>query len=66
MRAYRERDHEEAFGWILAGQCHDREARELLVRNAADVLQYVMEKYGDSTPQGRRSGAIRWLAGRIG
>ena len=46
VRAYHEGDHEEAFGWILAGQCHDREAREELVRHAPDVLHYVIEKYG--------------------
>ncbi len=46
VRAYWEGDHEEAFGWILAGQCHDREAREVLVRNAANVLDYVIKKYG--------------------
>lgn len=50
VRAYREGDHEEAFGWILAGQCHDREARELLVRNAPNVLDYVIKKYGSDAP----------------
>ncbi len=50
VRAYREGDHEEAFGWILAGQCHDREARERLVRNAANALDYVIKKYGAETP----------------
>ena len=46
IRAYREGDHEEAFGWILAGQCHDREARVALVRQAANVLGYVLKQYG--------------------
>ena len=50
IRAYREGDHEEAFGWILAGQCHDRQARVALVQQAPDVLSYVVEKYGPEVP----------------
>ena len=46
MAAYRKGDHEKAFGWILAGQCHDRQARETLIRNAPAVLSYLLEKYG--------------------
>lgn len=50
IRAYREGDHEEAFGWILAGQCHDRQARVALVQKAPDVLNYVLERYGPDVP----------------
>ena len=51
IRAYREGDHEEAFGWVLAGQCHDRQARVALVQNAARVLDYVLDKYGPEVPE---------------
>ena len=47
IEAYRKGDHEKAFGWILAGQCHNRQARELLIRNAPGVLSYLLEKYGE-------------------
>ncbi|MEE9181983.1 MAG: hypothetical protein V3U33_05390 [candidate division NC10 bacterium] len=50
IRAYHEGDHEEAVGWILAGQCHDRETRMALVRQAPNVLGYVLEKYGPQVP----------------
>ena len=46
IEAYQKGDHEKAFGWILAGQCHNRQARETLVRNAPIVLSYLLEKYG--------------------
>ncbi len=46
VRAYREGDHEKAFGWILAGQCHDGEARQALVRRAPQVMDYGMITYG--------------------
>jgi hypothetical protein len=47
IESYRKGDHEEAFGWILAGQCHDRQSRETLVRNAPRVLEYVLQQYGN-------------------
>ncbi len=47
IMAYRKGDHEGAFGWILAGQCHDRLARETLVKNAPKVMEYVLERYRD-------------------
>ncbi len=50
VRAYREGDHEEAFGWILAGQCSDREARVALVGQAPKVMDYVMHTYGPKVP----------------
>ena len=46
IAAHRKGDHEKAFGWILAGQCHDRQARETLIRNAPAVVSYWLEKYG--------------------
>ena len=46
IHAYRKGDHEKAFGWILAGQCHDRTARDTLVKNAPHVLKYLLEQYG--------------------
>lgn len=46
IKAYREGDHEEAFGWILAGKCKDREARFVLVQQAPTVMDYVMNTYG--------------------
>ena len=46
VHAYRTGDHEKAFGWILAGQCHDRKARETLIKNAPHVLKYLLEQYG--------------------
>ena len=46
IHAYRKGDHEKAFGWILAGQCHDRDARETLIKNAPHVLKYLLEQYG--------------------
>lgn len=46
IRAYRKGDHEKAFGWILAGQCHDQASRETLIKNAPHVLKYLLEQYG--------------------
>lgn len=50
IESYRKGDHEEALGWILAGQCHDRLARETLVKNAPKVLEYVLQEYGKEVP----------------
>ena len=50
IKSYRHGDHEEAFGWILAGQCHDRTARETLVRNAPKALEYLIDTYGKHVP----------------
>ena len=50
MESYRHGDHEEAFGCILAGECHDRQAREKLARHAPKVLEYVLAKYGQNVP----------------
>lgn len=47
IESYRKGDQEEALGWILAGQCHDRLARETLVKNAPMVLEYVLQQYGN-------------------
>ena len=46
IQAYRKGDHEKAFGWILAGQCHNRQARDTLIKNAPHVLKYLLEQYG--------------------
>jgi len=46
VTANREGDHEEALGWILAGQCQSRDARLTLVQKAPKVMQYVMDTYG--------------------
>ena len=51
IQAYRKGDHEKAFGWILAGQCHDRAARETLVKNAPHVLKYLLEQYGPNVSE---------------
>ncbi len=46
IESYHKGDQEEALGWILAGQCHNRLARETLVKHAPKVLEYVLLKYG--------------------
>ena len=48
INAFRKGDHEKAFGWILAGQCHNSQARLILVQNAPLVLEYLLKQYGDS------------------
>jgi len=45
IESYRKGDHEEALGWILAGQCHNRLSRETLVKHAPKVLEYVLQTY---------------------
>ena len=50
IESYRKGDQEEALGWILAGQCHDRLARETLVKHASKVLEYVLQQYGNEIP----------------
>lgn len=51
VQAYRKGDHEKAFGWILAGQCHDRAARETMIKSAPNVLEYLLEQYGPHVSQ---------------
>ena len=51
IESYRKGDQEEALGWILAGQCHDRLARETLVKHAPKVLEYVLKQYGNEKPR---------------
>ena len=51
IHAYRKGDHEKAFGWILAGQCHDRDARETLIKNAPHVLKYLLDQYGPNVSE---------------
>jgi len=51
IESYRKGDQEEALGWILAGQCHDRLARETLVKHAPRVLEYVLQQYGHMIPE---------------
>ncbi len=50
IESYRKGDHEEALGWILAGQCHDRLTREIIVKHAPKVLEYVLQQYGNEIP----------------
>ena len=50
INAFRKGDHEKAFGWILAGQCHDPQAQLALVQNAPLVLKYLLTRYGTNTP----------------
>jgi len=50
IRSYRAGDHEEAFGWIQASVCPDRELQQSMVRNAPVVLQYLLGRYGDQAP----------------
>ena len=50
VKAYRDGDHEEAFGWILAGQCQNREVRQTLVSRAPKVLEYLLKQYGAEVP----------------
>ena len=51
INAFRKGDHEKAFGWILAGQCHNSKTRLLLVQKAPLVLEYLLKQYGDSVPK---------------
>ena len=51
VESYRKGDQEEALGWVLAGQCHDRLARETIVENAPRVLEYVLREYGSKIPE---------------
>lgn len=50
IRAYRAGDHEEAFGWIQASVCPDRELQQAMVRNAPAVLRHLLGRYGDQVP----------------
>ncbi len=50
IESYRKGDQEEALGWILAGQCHNRLARETIVKHAPKVLEYVLQQYGNDDP----------------
>lgn len=48
--AYRAGDHEEAFGWIQASVCPDRELQQSMVRNAPAVLHHLLTRYGPFVP----------------
>lgn len=48
--AYRAGDHEEAFGWIQASVCPDRELQQSMVRNAPAVLHHLLGRYGVQVP----------------
>ncbi len=50
IKSYRKGDQEEALGWILAGQCHNRLAREIIVKNAPKILEYLLLQYGSMVP----------------
>ena len=50
VNSYRKGDHEEAFGWILGGYCHDRSTRVELVKHAPKVMEYVVQQYGKRVP----------------
>ena len=49
IESYRKGDQEEALGWILAGQCHNRLARETFVKHAPKVLEYVFKAVWESS-----------------
>lgn len=51
IQRYRAGDHEEAVGWLLAGVCPDKDAQDTIVRNAANVLGYLMKEYGPKVPE---------------
>jgi hypothetical protein len=48
--SYRAGDHEEAFGWIQASVCPDRELQQSMVRNAPAVLEHLLTRYGSHVP----------------
>lgn len=50
IRSYRAGDHEEAFGWIQASVCPDRELQQSMVRNAPAVLHHLLTRYGAVVP----------------
>ncbi len=50
IRSYRAGDHEEAFGWIQASVCPDRELQQAMVRSAPSVLDYLLARYGPQVP----------------
>ena len=50
IRVYRAGDHEEAFGWIQASVCPDRELQQSMVRNAPAVLDYLLTRFGAAVP----------------
>ncbi len=50
IESYRAGDHEEAFGWIQASVCPDRELQQHMVRHAPAVLEYLLARYGSRVP----------------
>jgi hypothetical protein len=50
IRSYRAGDHEEAFGWIQASVCPDRELQQSMVRNAPAVLRHLLTSYSPLVP----------------
>jgi hypothetical protein len=50
IRSYRAGDHEEAFGWIQASVCPDRELQQAMVRSAPSVLEHLLTRYGPHVP----------------
>ena len=50
IQAYRAGDHEEAFGWIQASVCPDRELQQSMVRQAPAVLEHLLGHYDSRVP----------------
>lgn len=50
IESYRAGDHEEAFGWIQASVCPDRELQQHMVRHAPAVLEHLLRHYGSHVP----------------
>jgi hypothetical protein len=51
IKDYRDGDHEEAVGWLLAGACPNRQRQETLLKNAPIILPYLLRTYGDLVPE---------------
>ncbi len=50
VQAYRAGDHEEAFGWIQASVCPDRELQQAMVRSAPAVIEHLLTRYAPHVP----------------
>jgi hypothetical protein len=50
VSSYRAGDHEEAFGWIQASVCPDRELQQSMVRQAPAVIEHLLTRYAPHVP----------------
>lgn len=48
--SYRAGDHEEAFGWIQASVCPDRELQQSIVLRAPAVIEHLLTRYAPQVP----------------